>query len=54
MKRKLQGKSFDDPQDLKESILKIISKNSPEIFNNVFKEWLKRWRSLSESDGSYL
>lgn len=54
MKRKLQGKSFDDPQDLKESILRIISKISPEILNNVFKEWLKRCRSLSESDGSYL
>ena len=54
MKRKLQGKSFDDPQDLKESILKIISKISPEILNNVFKEWLKRCRSLSGSDGSYL
>ena len=54
VKEKLKNHAFDTLEDLKESIIEILSQISRDMRKSVFEEWIKRCTKVIELHGEYI
>ena len=50
----LQGKNFDDRNDLEHELVNFFRKKSPNFWRNGIHSLSERWRTVIDNDGNYI
>ena len=53
MKDELKGKHFNDLDELRSELTRILSSHPEELFDQVYRQWIERHRKCIASQGAY-